>query len=68
MTRASGAPALQQWTTALNQLHERISPRFTRSEQRQRAKAYLGALLSSIERKNSWQVAEHIGETTPDGV
>lgn len=68
MTRSSAAPALQQWTAELNQLHQRISPRFTRSEQRQRTKAYLHALLSSVERKNSWQVAEHIGETTPDGV
>jgi len=56
------------WWADLNALHQRIAPRFTRSEQRQRVLAYLQALLSPVERKNGWQIAEQIGERTPFGV
>ncbi len=45
----------------------RLAPYFTRSQSRQRALAYLQGLLSEAERKNSWQVAEVCGETTPYG-
>jgi SRSO17 transposase len=31
-------------------------------------KAYLRGLLAPVERKNSWQLAEHAGERTPDGM
>lgn len=47
---------------------ERIARRFARSEPRRRAVAYVRALLSDTERKNGWQVAEYLGEATPDGV
>jgi SRSO17 transposase len=30
--------------------------------------AYLKGLLGNVERKNGWQLAEYIGEATPDGV
>ncbi len=46
---------------------ERIGGRFVRSEARSRAKAYLMGLLSPVERKNSWQLAEVLGEATPYG-
>jgi SRSO17 transposase len=45
----------------------RLAPYFTRSQSRQRALTYLQGLLSEAERKNSWQVAEVCGETTPYG-
>jgi hypothetical protein len=32
-----------------------------------RALAYLRGLLSPVERKNGWQLAEEAGEATPDG-
>ena len=57
-----------QWAHALTQLHARIAPRFTRPEPRRRALAYLQGLLSSIERKNGWQLAEHAREATPYGM
>ncbi|WP_409348868.1 IS701 family transposase [Ralstonia syzygii] len=41
---------------------------FKRPEPRQRALAYLRGLLSPVERKNGWQLAEWIGEASPDGV
>jgi SRSO17 transposase len=46
----------------------RIGGRFARSESRERAKNYLKGLLSPVERKNSWQLAEMMGETTPYGL
>jgi SRSO17 transposase len=60
--------AVARWTSDLETLHQRISKRFARSEHRRRSLAYLKALLSPLERKNGWQVAEQMGETNPDGV
>src|SRR2546426_6525878 len=57
-----------QWAHALTQLHARIAPRFARPEPRRRALAYLQGLLSSIERKNGWQLAEHAREARPYGM
>ena len=37
-------------------------------EPRRRALAYLQGLLSQVERKNSWWLAEQAGEQTPDGM
>jgi SRSO17 transposase len=45
----------------------RLAPYFARSGSRHRAQAYLQGLLSEAERKNSWQVAEVCGESTPYG-
>src|ERR1700687_3109639 len=56
------------WAQALTRLHTRIAPRFVRPEPRRRALAYLQGLLSSIERKNGWQLAEHAREATPYGM
>jgi SRSO17 transposase len=56
------------WAQALARLHARIAPRFARPEPRRRALAYLQGILSSIERKNGWQLAEHAREVTPYGM
>src|SRR3954454_12834555 len=56
------------WTAELAALGERIGPRFARAEPRQRVLAYLQGLLGEVERKNGWQLAEHAGEATPDGM
>jgi hypothetical protein len=46
-----------------------ISPAVSRGgEPPRRAVGYLRGLLSETERKNGWQLAEHLGEATPDGV
>jgi SRSO17 transposase len=49
----------------LHDLERRLAPYFERAEPRQRAMAYLRGLLSPAERKNSWQLAEVSGDTTP---
>src|SRR4029453_16207877 len=56
------------WADGLVELHERIGGRFERVEPRRRALAYLQGLLSQVERKNSWWLAEQAGEVTPDGM
>jgi SRSO17 transposase len=56
------------WTDGLDEVQARLGPRFARSEQRQRVRAYLEGLLSPVERKNSWQLAERAGEARPYGM
>src|SRR5688500_6110671 len=56
------------WQSGLDALHARIAGRFRRSEARERAKRYLVGLLDRVERKNGWQLAEHLGEPGPQGV
>src|SRR5919202_3435015 len=60
--------ALHEWAAGLDRLHGRIARRFRRPEVRQRARRYLAGLLGSAERKNGWQLAEHLGERHPRGV
>jgi SRSO17 transposase len=59
---------LRSWTEELDAVGERLSAHFTRSEVRQRANDYLRGLLSVVERKNSWQLAEVAGNSTPYGI
>lgn len=56
---------IEGWATTLAQLHARIAPRFERAEPRQQALLYLRGLLSPLERKTSWQLAELTGQLTP---
>jgi SRSO17 transposase len=60
-------PVVQGGTAYVADIERRLAPSFARAEPRQRAMAYLRGLLSPAERKNSWQVAEVSGDTTPDG-
>jgi hypothetical protein len=55
----------RSWTEELEAVGKRLSPRFARAEVRERARDYLRGLLSGAERKNSWQLAEVAGNTTP---
>jgi SRSO17 transposase len=59
---------VEGWRAGLDGLHARIAGRFRRSEARERSKRYLTGLLDRVERKNGWQLAEHLGETGPQGV
>src|SRR6478609_6221983 len=67
----SGRPTVAQvraWADELAAVGERIGRHFARSEPRRRAVGYVRGLLSGVERKNGWQLAEHLGDPTPDGV
>lgn len=70
MAAATGGTVaeVEAWAAGLEGLHQRIGRRFRRSEARRRTLAYLRGLLSRVERKNGWQLAEHAGERSPDGM
>ena len=57
-----------RWAEGIERVHECIAGRFKRPEPRRWALDYLRGLLSPVERKNGWQLAEQAGDTTPDGV
>src|SRR4051794_21778643 len=62
------AAAVQDWAAELDAVGERLGPYFSRAEPRRRAVEYVRGLLSDIERKNGWQLAERSGDPTPYGV
>jgi SRSO17 transposase len=57
--------ALQAAADEVPAVAARIGPRFARVEARRRAQTYLQGLLSPVERKNGWQLAEAAGDATP---
>jgi len=58
--------ALEQWQEEFDAFHARFADLFERSESREQARKYLRGLLTEAERKNSWQVAEAVGDPIPD--
>ena len=56
---------VRRWAAGLEELSARLSPHFARRDAHQRATQYLRALVSPVERKNGWQLAEIAGERTP---
>jgi SRSO17 transposase len=60
--------AAAHWADGLRPVTELIGRRFPRAEPRQRVATYLQGLLSPLERKNGWQLAEHAGDAAPYGV
>lgn len=61
----TGSSAEAAWTIAFNDLIQRTKRHFERQESYHHAHAYVQGLMSSVERKNGWQVAEALGEATP---
>jgi SRSO17 transposase len=59
---------VREWGQQLDAVARRIGSRFARSETRDRVRSYLVGLLAPVQRKNSWQLAEQIGEEAPYGV
>jgi SRSO17 transposase len=64
-TADEAVTTVQGGSAYLADIERRLARYFARAEPRRRAMAYLRGLLSPAERKNSWQVAEVSGETTP---
>lgn len=57
------------WADGFEELFSQVvAPFFGRREPRLRARWYLLGLLSSLERKNGWSLAEFAGDVTPDGM
>jgi SRSO17 transposase len=57
---------LEQWQEEFEAFHARFADLFERSESREQVKKYLRGLLAQADRKNSWQVAEAVGDHLPD--
>jgi SRSO17 transposase len=53
------------WARDLDALLARLAPLFPRAEPRRQVATYLHGLLSPVERKNGWQLAEAAGAATP---
>jgi SRSO17 transposase len=45
-----------------------VADRFKRPEVRLRARSCIEGMLSGLERKNGWSLAEYAGESNPDGM
>jgi SRSO17 transposase len=65
---AAEAAVLAEGAATWERLHERLAHRFSRAEVRARVRRVLAGLLSRVERKNGWQLAETIEEHGPQGV
>jgi hypothetical protein len=68
VSRTLKAAEVQEWRSGVDGVQARIGSRFARSEQRARVGRYLEGLLSPVERKNGWQLAERAGEARPYGM
>jgi SRSO17 transposase len=66
IARARVGPAA--WSAGVDELLDRIAGRFGRIKLRARVRGFLLALLADLPRKNCWTIAEHAGDTTPDGM
>jgi len=64
----AAADLINGWSEILEELCGRIAHRFCRPEVRTRVLCYLTSLLGEVGRKNSWQMAECMGERRPRGV
>ncbi len=56
---------VSRWIEEVDVTARRIGPRFSRRDLRAHSARYLRGLISRIERKNGWQLAEELGERAP---
>ena len=57
---------LDTWADEFEAFHSRFSSLFGRREVQQQALKYAQGLVSPVERKNGWQLAEAVGDKRPD--
>ena len=65
MTVSDWAGSVLDWREALEGMRAFIGPAFKRSEQRASAGAFIDGLLSGVERKTGWMLAEEAGLARP---
>ena len=56
---------LPSWEQVIDTSLTWLEAFFARKEAKQQARDYVQALLSPVERKNGWQLAEHLGHANP---
>ena len=57
-----------RWQTEFSAVIDRIAPRFGRYEPLLHAGELMAGMVSGLDRKNCWTIAEHRGAATPDGL
>lgn len=57
---------LDEWAADFEAFHSQFSSLFGRREVQEQAVKYLQGLVSPVERKNGWQLAEAVGDKRPD--
>ena len=55
-----------RWQTEFSAVIDRIAPRFARYEPLRHAGELMAGMVSGLDRKNCWTIAEHRGAATPD--
>src|SRR5882672_10826991 len=71
MTVAVAAPPsvdVAEWQEQFEVAFGRIAGRFGRVEPRRQAKAFLLGLLSDVDTRSCWQLAEQAGDGSPHGM
>jgi len=57
-----------RWWSEFSAMIDRIAPRFARYEPLRHAAELMLGMVSGLDRKNCWTIAEHRGDTSPDGL
>ena len=57
-----------RWWTEFGAVIDRIAPRFSRYEPLRHAAGLMLGMISGLDRKNCWTIAEHRGDGSPDGL
>lgn len=65
MSVSDWAGSVSDWRDALDGMKTFIAPAFRRTEQRASASAFVDGLLSGVERKTGWMLAEEAGLARP---
>lgn len=63
------ANTVSSWNNHFDSLFDdHVGKVFPRRDLRSQARGYVKGLLGSVDRKNSWQLAEHLGQEKPFGI
>jgi len=59
---------IRGWDDRFERMMDHFGGCFARCDLRRQAEGYVRGLLGGVERKNSWQLAEHLGREKPYGI
>lgn len=68
MAAAGHSVAVEQWLAEFDTGFAAIAGRFGRVEPRRQARAFLLGLVSDVDSRSCWQLAEHAGDASPHGM
>ena len=65
---AAHSVSVDRWQRGFTEVVDLIAPRFARYEPLRHAAGLIEGLVSGLDRKNCWTIAEHRGQASPDGL